>query len=236
MSKVKDALCVEYGEFDVSIDRDKYIGGSDILPAPLKPEEEAVLLEQLEGEEEMTVKAVLIERNLRLVAHVVKKYYAAREDQDDLVSIGSIGLIKAVRSYKPESGRLATYASRCIENEILMYLRRTTRQKTEVSLDEPLNVDWDGNELLLSDVLGTDSDLVMRPIEAEVDRQLLHQSIARLEERERQIITMRYGLGEGPPLTQRQIAERLGISRSYVSRIEKAALDKLKEGFGLPLG
>ena len=172
---------------------------------------------------------ILVERNLRLVAHVVKKYQGLPDDLDDLISIGTIGLIKAVSTYQSAKNiKLATYASRCIENEILMYLRKTSNLKSEISFDEPLNTDWDGNELLLSDILGTENDTVMKPIEADVDRQLLFDALEKLEERERQIITMRFGLDGKPERTQKEVADQLGISQSYISRLEKRIISRLK--------
>ena len=205
-------------------------GGS--FPRPLSEAEERKYLDAwLQGD--LEARNVLIERNLRLVAHIIKKYYTHYDDTDDLISIGTIGLIKAINTFRADKNiKLATYASRCIENEILMYLRKNANQKAEVSFDEPLNTDWDGNELLLSDILGTDGDTVLRPIEDDVDRQLLTTAVSRLSEREREIVTLRYGLGGRMPRTQREIAKKLGISRSYVSRIEKRALEKLEEAIG----
>ena len=206
-----------------------YIGGSDTLPAPLKREEEARLIALLE-QGDNGARDRLIEHNLRLVAYIARRFENTGINIEDLISIGTIGLIKAVETYQPaKSIKLATYASRCIENEILMYLRKTASQKTELSFDEPLNTDWDGNELLLSDILGTDSDLVMRPIEADVDRQLLGQAIERLEPREKQIITLRFGLNGGQERTQKEVADQLGISQSYISRLEKRIIARLKK-------
>lgn len=171
----------------------------------------------------------LIEHNLRLVAHIVKKYDIRRTQTDDLISIGTIGLIKAVDTFAPEKGKkLTTYASRCIENEILMYLRKNSAQRTEVSFDEPLNTDWDGKELLLSDVLGTDGDVVMGPIEADVDRKLLAEAVSRLSPREKDIISLRFGLGGRKELTQKEVADRMGISQSYISRLEKRIISRLR--------
>ena len=202
---------------------------SGSFPRPLSPEEERKYVDLwLSGDIE--ARNVLIEHNLRLVAHIIKKYYTQADDADDLISIGTIGLIKAVGTYQPaKSIKLATYASRCIENEILMYLRKIAAQKSELSFDEPLNTDWDGNELLLSDVLGTESDLVMRPIEADVDRQLLRQALERLEPREKQIITLRFGLDGRQERTQKEVADQLGISQSYISRLEKRIIARLKK-------
>ena len=206
-----------------------YIGGSDTLPAPLTREEEARLIGRME-EGDPQVRDQLIEHNLRLVVYIARRFENTGINIEDLISIGTIGLIKAVGTYQPaKSIKLATYASRCIENEILMYLRKISSQKTELSFDEPLNTDWDGNELLLSDVLGTESDLVMKPIEADVDRQLLRQAMSRLEPRERHIITMRFGLDGGQERTQKEVADQLGISQSYISRLEKRIIARLKK-------
>ena len=205
-----------------------YIGGSDVLPPPLKREEEGELIARLEdGDEE--AKSRLIEHNLRLVVYIARRFENTGVNIEDLISIGTIGLIKAVGTYKPAKNiKLATYASRCIENEILMHLRKITGQKSEVSFDEPLNTDWDGNELLLSDILGTDSDLVMQPIEADVDRKLLWDAVGKLSERERTIITLRFGLDGRPEQTQKEVADLLGISQSYISRLEKRIIARLK--------
>ena len=206
-----------------------YIGGSDTLPAPLAREAEGELIVRLERGDE-GARAVLIEHNLRLVVYIARRFENTGINIEDLISIGTIGLIKAVGTYQPaKSIKLATYASRCIENEILMFLRKTSSQKVELSLEEPLNTDWDGNELLLSDILGTDSDLVMRPIEADVDRQLLRQALAKLSSRERTIITMRFGLDGRPERTQKDVADLLGISQSYISRLEKRIINRLKK-------
>ena len=206
-----------------------YIGGSDTLPAPLDREEEADVLLRLERGEE-GAREILIEHNLRLVAYIARRFENTGINIEDLISIGTIGLIKAVGTYKPAKNiKLATYASRCIENEILMYLRKTANQKTEVSFDEPLNTDWDGNELLLSDILGTDNDLVMKPIEDDVDRQLLSLALEKLSERERQIITLRFGLDGRPERTQKEVADLMGISQSYISRLEKRIISRLKK-------
>lgn len=205
------------------------LSGGGSFPKPLSAAEEREYLRRYaQGDQE--ARDVLIERNLRLVAHIIKKYYTQSADQEDLISIGTIGLIKAVGTYQPaRSIKLATYASRCIENEILMYLRKTSSQKTELSFDEPLNTDWDGNELLLSDILGTESDLVMRPIEADVDRQLLHRAMDSLEPRERKIITLRFGLDGQEERTQKEVADVMGISQSYISRLEKRIIARLKK-------
>ena len=206
-----------------------YIGGSDTLPPPLSREEEGALLSRLD-EGDASARQTLIERNLRLVVYIAKRFENTGINIEDLISIGTIGLIKAINTYKTDKNiKLATYASRCIENEILMHLRKSSSQRNEVSLDEPLNTDWDGNELLLSDVLGTDSDTVMRPIEDDVDRQLLSAAIAKLEDREREIITLRFGLGGAREQTQKEVADRLGISQSYISRLEKRIISRLKK-------
>lgn len=206
-----------------------YIGGSDTLPAPLTREEEGELIGRLaQGDGE--ARSILIERNLRLVVYIARRFENTGINIEDLISIGTIGLIKAVGTYQPaKSIKLATYASRCIENEILMHLRKTAAQKTELSFDEPLNTDWDGNELLLSDVLGTEGDLVMQPIEADVDRQLLREALGQLDERERQIITLRFGLSGCKERTQKEVADMLGISQSYISRLEKRIIARLKK-------
>ena len=206
-----------------------YIGGSDTLPTPLSREEEGELMERLQ-QGDQRARQTLIEHNLRLVVYIARRFENTGINIEDLISIGTIGLIKAVGTYQPaRSIKLATYASRCIENEILMYLRKTSSQKTELSFDEPLNTDWDGNELLLSDILGTDGDLVMRPIEADVDRQLLRQSLVKLDERERTIITLLFGLGGGEEQTQKEVADQMGISQSYISRLEKRIIQRLKK-------
>ena len=205
-----------------------YIGGSDTLPPPLSREEEGALLSRLD-EGDASARQTLIERNLRLVVYIARRFENTGINIEDLISIGTIGLIKAINTYRTDKNiKLATYASRCIENEILMYLRKSASQRNEVSLDEPLNTDWDGNELLLSDVLGTDGDTVMRPIEADVDRQLLDQAIGRLSEREREIIILRFGLCGNKEQTQKEVADRLGISQSYISRLEKRIISRLK--------
>ena len=198
-----------------------YIGGTDILPPPLEPEEEAYVLSQL----------LLIERNLRLVVYIAKKFENTGIGVEDLISIGTIGLIKAIQTFKLDKKiKLATYASRCIENEILMYLRRTNKTKMEVSIDEPLNVDWDGNELLLSDILGTDSDVISKDIEDEIDRKMLNKAMETLSDREKLIIRLRFGIGgeESEEKTQKEVADLLGISQSYISRLEKKIIHRLK--------
>lgn len=205
-----------------------YIGGSEALPPPLSNEEEKNLVEQLkDGNEE--VRAVLIERNLRLVVYIARKFENTGISVEDLISIGTIGLIKAVNTFDPGKRiKLATYASRCIENEILMYLRRNSKVRGEISFDEPLNVDWDGNELLLSDILGTENDLIYNYIEDEVERQLLRSAMARLSIREKQIMELRFGLKGGGEKTQKEVADILGISQSYISRLEKRIIKRLR--------
>ena len=204
-----------------------YIGGSDTLPPPLSREREAELLERI-GDED--ARKELIEHNLRLVVYIARRFENTGINIEDLISIGTIGLIKAVGTYRTDKNiKLATYASRCIENEILMYLRKNAGRKGEVSFDEPLNTDWDGNELLLSDVLGTEADVVMRPIEEDVERDLLAAAISVLSPREKQIITLRFGLGGGKEQTQKEVADQLGISQSYISRLEKRIINRLKK-------
>ena len=207
-----------------------YIGGSDSLPPPLSVEEENENL-KLMMEDNQDAKNCLIEHNLRLVVYIARKFDNTGINVEDLISIGTIGLIKAINTFKMDKNiKLATYASRCIENEILMYLRRTTKTKTEVSIDEPLNVDWEGNELLLSDILGTDVDVIYRDIEDEVDRQLLNTAISKLNRREKQIMELRFGLStKGKEKTQKEVANILGISQSYISRLEKKIIFRLKK-------
>ena len=204
-----------------------YIGGSDSLPAPLTRDEENALFARL-PEEPDSVRKALIEHNLRLVVYIARKFENTGVGLEDLISIGTIGLIKAVNTFDPAKKiKLATYASRCIENEILMFLRRTSRQKLEVSLDEPLNTDWDGNELLLSDILGTEGDMVYRSIEETVERQMLASALSRLSMREKEIMRLRFGLGGGTEKTQKEVADIMGISQSYISRLEKRILLRL---------
>ena len=206
-----------------------YIGGSDTLPAPLEREQEADLLQRLDAGEE-AVRQTLIEHNLRLVVYIARRFENTGVNIEDLISIGTIGLIKAVNTYRSDKNiKLATYTSRCIENEILMYLRKSAAQKAEVSFDEPLNTDWDGNELLLSDILGTEEDVVLRPIEEDVDRSMLAEAISHLTEREKRIITLRFGLGGGEEKTQKEVADAMGISQSYISRLEKRIIRRLKK-------
>jgi len=205
-----------------------YIGGSEILPPPLTPEEENYLVSKLEEDE--SIKTVLIERNLRLVVYIARKFENTGVGVEDLVSIGTIGLIKAVNTFKPDKKiKLATYASKCIENEILMYLRRNSRSKAEISFDEPLNIDWDGNELLLSDILGTENDVIFKYLEDEVDKDLLNQAICKLTVREKKIMELRFGLKNGEEKTQKEVADLLGISQSYISRLEKRIIKRLKK-------
>ena len=206
-----------------------YIGGSDILPPPLeKDAEEGAIAALRQGDE--AARQLLIEHNLRLVVYISKRFENTGINIEDLISIGTIGLIKAVNTFNSGKNiKLATYASRCIENEILMYLRKINAQRTEVSFDEPLNTDWDGNELLLSDILGTDEDEVYRPLEDDADRQMLMEAIDSLEQREREIILLRFGLPQGREYTQKEVADLLGISQSYISRLEKRIIDRLRK-------
>ena len=209
-----------------------YIGGSDILPAPLEPQRESYVISKLGTEQDKEAKAILIEHNLRLVVYIAKKFDNTGVGVEDLISIGTIGLIKAINTFNPvKKIKLATYASRCIENEILMYLRRNSKTKLEVSIDEPLNVDWDGNELLLSDMLGTDEDVISRRLEDEVEITLLGKAINKLTPREQTIIRLRFGLNsaEGKEKTQKEVADLLGISQSYISRLEKRIMKRLKK-------
>lgn len=205
-----------------------YIGGSDVLPPPLKGAEETAAIKRMEQGDE-AAKKLLIEHNLRLVVYIARRFENTGVNIEDLISIGTIGLIKAVGTFKTDKSiKLATYSSRCIENEILMHIRKISGQKTEISLDEPINTDWDGNELLLSDVLGTDADVVMRPLEENAEYQLLRQALEKLPERERTIIMMRYGLNGRKELTQKEVADALGISQSYISRLEKRVMLRLR--------
>ncbi len=209
-----------------------YIGGTEVLPPPLEAEEEAACISSLGENGQESAKSTLIEHNLRLVVYIAKKFDNTGIGVEDLISIGTIGLIKSINTFNPQKNiKLATYASRCIENEILMYLRRNSKTKMEVSIDEPLNVDWDGNELLLSDILGTDEDVIYRDIEAEVEHHLLGKAIDKLSGREKLIVELRYGLGRGSgkELTQKEVADRLGISQSYISRLEKKIMRRLKK-------
>ncbi len=205
-----------------------YIGGSDTLPPPLSQDEEREIINRLKDSDE--AKSILIEHNLRLVVYLAKKFESTGINVEDLISIGTIGLIKAVNTFKAEKNiKLATYASKCIENEILMHLRRVGKAKTEISLDEPLNIDWDGNELLLSDILGTEEDVVFKDMESEVDLCLLNDSIKKLNKREYTIMKLRFGLNNSKSFTQKEVADMLGISQSYISRLEKKILNRLKK-------
>lgn len=208
-----------------------YIGGAEILPSPLTPEREQEEILRLGTEAQAEARSILVEHNLRLVVYIAKKFDNTGVGVEDLISIGTIGLIKSINTFNPDKNiKLATYASRCIENEILMYLRRNNKLKMEVSIDEPLNVDWDGNELLLSDILGTDEDCVYKNLENEMERKLLQKALCKLDERERKIICMRFGLlGNGEEQTQKEVADILGISQSYISRLEKKIIRRLQK-------
>ena len=209
-----------------------YIGGSDVLPAPLEPKREAYVISRLKTDQEQEARSLLIEHNLRLVVYIARKFDNTGVGVEDLISIGTIGLIKAINTFNPVKNiKLATYASRCIENEILMYLRRNNKTKLEVSIDEPLNVDWDGNELLLSDILGTDEDVISRGLENEVEKSLLKKAIEKLNKREKSIVEMTFGLNnkDGEEMTQKEVADFLGISQSYISRLEKKIMNRLKK-------
>lgn len=209
-----------------------YIGGSEILPPPLESNKESEIIDGLETENADAARAILIEHNLRLVVYIAKKFDNTGIGVEDLISIGTIGLIKSINTFNRDKNiKLATYASRCIENEILMYLRRNNKTKLEVSIDEPLNVDWDGNELLLSDILGTDEDVIYKDLENEAERKLLRKAISKLGERERTIIELRFGLSNpnGDEMTQKEVADYLGISQSYISRLEKKIMKRLKK-------
>ncbi|CCW08867.1 MULTISPECIES: RNA polymerase sporulation sigma factor SigE [Bacillus] len=215
----------------IKTDEIYYIGGSEALPPPLTKEEEEVLLNKL-PKGDQAARSLLIERNLRLVVYIARKFENTGINIEDLISIGTIGLIKAVNTFNPEKKiKLATYASRCIENEILMHLRRNNKNRSEVSFDEPLNIDWDGNELLLSDVLGTDDDIITKDLEATVDRHLLMKALHQLNDREKQIMELRFGLAGGEEKTQKDVADMLGISQSYISRLEKRIIKKLRKEF-----
>lgn len=206
-----------------------YIGGSDVLPAPLKGQEEADALQALEDGDE-SAKQLLIEHNLRLVVFISRRFENTGVNLEDLISIGTIGLIKGINTYRRDKNiKLATYASRCIENEILMHIRKISNQKTEVSLDEPINMDYDGNELLLSDILGTDEDMILRPLEDDVDLCVLRDALNQLPEREREIVVMRFGLEGRKELTQKEVAQQMGISQSYISRLEKRIMLRLRK-------
>ena len=206
-----------------------YIGGSDVLPPPLKGQEELSALEALEQGDEQA-KQTLIEHNLRLVVYIARRFESSGTNLEDLISIGTIGLIKAIGTYRLEKNiKLATYAARCIENEILMHIRKISSQKAEISLDEPINMDYEGNELLLSDIIGTDENIVTGRLEDDVDIQLLRQALKELPDREREIVQMRYGLGGRKELTQKEVAQKMGISQSYISRLEKRIMLRLRK-------
>lgn len=210
-------------------DRLHYINGPETLPPPLSLDEETVIFKKLETDED-NARHTLIVHNLRLVVYISRKFESTGVGVEDLISIGTIGLIKAVNTFCPSKGiKLATYASRCIENEILMFLRKSSQYRNDLSIDEPLNVDWDGNELLLSDVLGTDSDYICRHIEQDVEKTLLHEAISRLSDRERIIMQMRFGLSDGIERTQKEVADMIGISQSYISRLEKRIIKRLRK-------
>ncbi|EKN62526.1 RNA polymerase sporulation sigma factor SigE [Schinkia azotoformans] len=218
-------------KFGLKADEIYYIGGKEALPPPLSKEEEEHLLEKLPTGDK-AAKSILIERNLRLVVYIARKFENTGINIEDLISIGTIGLIKAVNTFNPEKKiKLATYASRCIENEILMYLRRNNKIRSEVSFDEPLNIDWDGNELLLSDVLGTEEDIITKDLDASIDRNLLLKSLEQLNDREKQIMELRFGLMGGEERTQKDVADMLGISQSYISRLEKRIIKRLRKEF-----
>lgn len=215
-----------------------YIGGTEVLPPPLEMEQESKVIGALGTDQAEQARATLIEHNLRLVVYIAKKFDNTGVGVEDLISIGTIGLIKSINTFKPDKNiKLATYASRCIENEILMYLRRNNKTRLEVSIDEPLNVDWDGNELLLSDILGTDEDVIYRNIENEVERKLLMGAISKLSDREKTIIKLRFGLGsrDGQEMTQKEVASFLGISQSYISRLEKKIMRQLKKEMSMQI-
>ena len=224
--KIWRKICkaIELYMFDVH-----YINGADTLPPPLAADEEQRILRDYDGTQ-LAVRQILIEHNLRLVVYIARKFDNTGIGLEDLISIGTIGLIKAVNTYRSDKNtKLATYASRCIENEILMYLRKSVNQRTEVSIDEPLNTDWDGNELLLSDVLGTEPDCVMRPVEDDVEKQILFRVLKNLPEREKTIISLRFGLAGRDEMTQKEVADLLGISQSYISRLEKRIIQRMKK-------
>lgn len=235
----RSAVGVDYRPFQVFqklvLSRSRelyYIGGSDVLPAPLEPKREAYVISRLKTDQEQEARSLLIEHNLRLVVYIARKFDNTGVGVEDLISIGTIGLIKAINTFNPVKNiKLATYASRCIENEILMYLRRNNKTKLEVSIDEPLNVDWDGNELLLSDILGTDEDIIYRDMENEAEIMLLRTAVNTLTPREKEIICLRYGIGrkDGREMTQKEVADLLGISQSYISRLEKKIMVRLKK-------
>ncbi|MBR6559482.1 MAG: RNA polymerase sporulation sigma factor SigE [Clostridia bacterium] len=223
---VIEKLCCGRGKNDIN-----YINGPETLPPPLSLDEEIRLLGLIETDE--SVRSIFIEHNLRLVVYIAKKFENTGVGLEDLISIGTIGLIKAINTFKSDKNiKLATYASRCIENEILMYIRKSSNSRCEMSFDDPLSIDWDGNELLLSDILGSDEDLVYADLETDEDRKTIHAALGKLPERDRRIIEMRYGIGEKKELTQKEVADALGISQSYISRLEKRIIDELREEIG----
>lgn len=226
---MRGLLEILFGKIEVRVGNGIfYIGGSDVLPPPLKGKDEQEALEAMEQGSE-AAKQLLIERNLRLVVFIARRFESTGINLEDMISIGTIGLIKAIGTYRRDKNiKLATYASRCIENEILMYIRKIANQKSEISLDEPINMDYDGNELLLSDILGTDEDVIARPLEDDVDICLLRQAVRELPEREREIVLMRYGLDGRKELTQKEVAQKMGISQSYISRLEKRIMLRLR--------
>lgn len=230
--QMRISFLAPFKKFQEETEEIHYIGGAEVLPPPLDAGEEAECIKMLCEDEKDAAKNRLIEHNLRLVVYIAKKFDNTGIGVEDLISIGTIGLIKSINTFNPQKNiKLATYASRCIENEILMYLRRNSKTRMEVSIDEPLNVDWDGNELLLSDILGTDEDVIYKDIETEVEHHLLGKAIDKLSGRERMIVEMRYGLGNrgGRELTQKEVADKLGISQSYISRLEKKIMRRLKK-------
>ena len=229
VKKITEKVSVFLSQFKKLSKSIYYIGGNDALPPPLTKEEEEELVKKLvDGDE--SIRSILIERNLRLVVYIARKFENTGVNVEDLISVGTIGLIKAVNTFDPEKKiKLATYASRCIENEILMYLRRNSKIKTEISFYEPLNIDWDGNELLLSDILGTENDVVYNSIEDEVDKQLLVIAMDKLNDREKEIVELRFGLNGYNEKTQKEVADMLGISQSYISRLEKRIIKRLKK-------
>ena len=235
IKKSIDSICAKY--IEGNIDENEilpifYVAGSQTLPPPLTPEEEEEIIRKLDSEENLEARKILVERNLRLVVYIAKKFDNTGIGVEDLISIGTIGLIKAINTFNPTKNiKLATYASRCIENEILMYLRRNNKTKLEVSIDEPLNVDWDGNELLLSDILGTEEDTIYKDLEQEAERKILIKALNLLSARERSIIQMRFGIGtvDGEEKTQKEVADLLGISQSYISRLEKKIMVRLRK-------
>lgn len=229
--KLKEKLKKLLKKFNLDPNILYYIGGTDALPSPFTAEEESAKVEQMNSGDER-VKSELIEHNLRLVVYIARRFDNSGVDLDDLISVGTIGLIKAVNSFNSDKNiKLATYASRCIENEILMHLRKTVRLKSEVSFDEPLNTDWEGNELLLSDIMGTENDVVYKKIETSVENELLKEALLKLNTRERQIMSLRYGLDGADEKTQKEVADMLGISQSYISRLEKKIIGRLKKEF-----